>query len=88
MRQRHDDDDDVVRDRETIRVPLFLCDSHRPGYVPMTDEQLRERRAVRDEYLRDLTGAWKSPAQRAKNSGGASAADPKTGHADRIKWRR
>jgi hypothetical protein len=55
-------DDEVVEDGHTIHVPLMLCDSmagRRPGYAQLTDEQVAQRRAPRDRYIRDLNSAWR-----------------------------
>jgi hypothetical protein len=60
-------DDAEVRDRETIRVSMMLCD-HRPGFRTahthdMSDLRLDTmRRNARDQYVAGLQDAWKSPA--------------------------
>ena len=81
MRQT-DDLDDLVRDGESVHVPLFLCDGrplvfdaydHQPHYARVTDAQARavRRRSISD-YEHQLVNAWKPLQQRAadKNFGG------------------
>jgi hypothetical protein len=68
MRHRGVDDDDEVKDGETIRVPLYLCD-HQPRHAKLTDEVRKIRQTTRTEYLTGLQDAWKSPAQRAMDQG-------------------
>jgi hypothetical protein len=61
------DDDDEVKDGETIRVPIYLCDAtqHRPRYGELSDEQRKVRQTTRDAYVRDLANAWRSPRDAA-----------------------
>jgi hypothetical protein len=73
MRRRDvDDDDDVVRDGESVRVPLHLCDrvqravvfdgdAHRPHHAELTDEVRKLRAETRREYLANLQDAWRTP---------------------------
>jgi hypothetical protein len=60
MRRRDVEDDDTVRDGETLRTPMYLMDStQRPL---LTADAARElRRTARDEYVRRLTDAWRHP---------------------------
>ena len=78
-----DDEDDprVLRDGETLRVPLHLCDAtqraiagagvdlsdHAPGYRGVNDAAVQDaRRAARDSYVRNLTTEWqRGPARDA-----------------------
>jgi hypothetical protein len=84
MRKRYQeiDDDDLLRDGQRLRVPMFTMDSmqrseslhlprvhdgtgdsslamHRPGFrvtdAPLSDELWR----AREDYLQDLTTAWR-----------------------------
>jgi hypothetical protein len=73
-----DDDDEIVADGQSVRCPLYLCDSvqramvakygvfdandHKPHHPELSPE-LREFRAkTRSEYLRQISDAWKLPA--------------------------
>jgi hypothetical protein len=71
---KYRDDDDVVRDGESIHVPVLLMDAeelrqHRPGYRiaahEVTDFRgLRldtMRRTARDEYVKRTCDAWRGP---------------------------
>src|SRR3974390_2936188 len=65
------DPDEIVKDGETIRCPLFLMDGlqravasidlsdHRAGYR-FNDDSRDGRRAVYEEYCARLRDAWKS----------------------------
>jgi hypothetical protein len=88
MRTRHEDADYVVRDGESVRVPVFLMDAvqrrvaafdardHQPHYAELTDEVRKLRSATRTEYLAGLQDAWRSPARRAPRKIAAADADP------------
>jgi hypothetical protein len=58
-------DDEIARDGETIRTPLFLKDGrdHQPHFLRVTDEGVRdarrEARDARQEWIRDLSSAWR-----------------------------
>ena len=57
-----DDDDRVLGDGERVRVPMYLTDGlagHRPGYVQLTDEQVADRHAARQEMIDRATSAWR-----------------------------
>ena len=54
----HFGDDPMVEDGERVHVPMMLCDGHRNGYLPQTDEMLAKRRAARDGYVINLGSAW------------------------------
>jgi hypothetical protein len=61
-------DDEVVEDGDTVHVLLMLCDSmagRRPGYAQPTDEQIVQRRAPRDRYIRDLSSAWRMDSRKS-----------------------
>ena len=60
-------DDEVVEDGDTVHVPLMLCDSmagRRPGYAQLTDEQVVQRQAPRDRYIRGLNSAWRMDSRK------------------------
>jgi hypothetical protein len=61
MRRRQRDDDDVMPDGHSLRVPMVMMDSAR-GHVGYTTDQLRMRKQARDEYIARMTDAWRSPS--------------------------
>jgi hypothetical protein len=85
MRRELDDDDDVVRDGEHVRVPVVLMDSlqravagvelrdHQPHFARPTgaahDARIVRTRA-RADYLRQLNDAWRRPGRDAYPGGG------------------
>jgi hypothetical protein len=81
-----DDDDTVVPDGHSVKVPVQLMDSvqrrfafdataHQPHFAQLTDELCELRAKTRAEYLASLRDACKSPAQRAVDSGGFTPPD-------------
>jgi hypothetical protein len=79
MRKRDEldgDDGRVARDRETIRVPMYLCD-HQPGYRYVSDAAVRDARKAASEaragYIQRLTDAWRQAGRVA------DAAEPDSG---------
>jgi hypothetical protein len=72
------DDDEVVRDGESVRVPVFLMDGvqrrfafdardHQPGYRVSDDATVRDAqkaaRHARDRWVQSLGDAWKRPGR-------------------------
>jgi hypothetical protein len=72
MRDAHDDDE-IVKDGESVRVPVYLmdatqrrfaafdADAHRPHHAELTDEVRKLRAKTRAEYLAGLRDAWRTP---------------------------
>lgn len=70
-----EDDDEVVRDGQKVRVSLTLMDSLqkaiagnvtvpalcRPGYVQLNDAQVADKAATYAAYNERLNNAWKAP---------------------------
>lgn len=72
-----DDNDEIARDGQVVRVPMMLLDSiqrsvaagttiidtagHRPGSLVMTDADKQKRSALYDSHDATLSGAWKIP---------------------------
>jgi hypothetical protein len=56
-------DDDVARDRETVRVPMLLFDAatggRRPGYATLSDQAIADRQAARMEFIDRAEQAWR-----------------------------
>jgi hypothetical protein len=60
-------DDDVVRDGQSVRVRLDMMDGvqravafdHQPHYARLTDAQLATRISARDAYVQRLSNAWR-----------------------------
>jgi hypothetical protein len=71
-----DDDDDVVADGESVRVPLFMRD-HQPGYRGVSDAKVRDAqrmaRDARQTWIRDLSSAWRTPHKDASEPDAAEA---------------
>jgi hypothetical protein len=82
--RRHDVDDDdadeMVRDGERVRCPMYLMDSmqrriafdaasHQPGYRSVDSATVRDARRMardaREEMIRRLTDAWRTPVRDA-----------------------
>ena len=60
-------DDPVVEDGGSVRVPMMLCDSlagYRPGFVQLSDEQIKARWENRDEMIRKAQDSWRGPIAR------------------------
>ena len=84
MRRRDDDNDDVsgvAEDGEVVRRSILLLDGsrdhqlsdHRNGYhVDQKIEDVRQR--AREQWIADMTSAWKRPSARAHD-----AAEPYAG---------
>jgi hypothetical protein len=54
-------DDPVIEDGGAVRVPMMLCDSlagYRPGFVRLSDEQIKARQESRDGMIRSAQKAW------------------------------
>jgi hypothetical protein len=61
--------DEVVRDGESVRVPMFLCDGmdgRRSGYLQYTDAQNEMRRSARQGMIDRAQNAWRMDARRKK----------------------
>jgi hypothetical protein len=99
MRREYDlDDDEMVPDGRSLKVPLALMDSvqrrfafdannHRPHFAEPTYEERTRRQATRDSYIEGLTTAWKrSPRttedRKDPNLGSFSDARPQLDAAD------
>src|SRR6516162_8598002 len=55
--------DFVVEDGDSVRVPVMICDSlagYRPGFVQLSDEQIKARWESRDGMIRSAEKAWRS----------------------------
>jgi hypothetical protein len=69
-----DEDDEVIADGGSVRVPVMLCDAR----FQLGDDEMRKIRAAtrdaRDEYLVGLQSAWRSPAPDRGKQSAASAA--------------
>ena len=78
MRHGIEDDDDIVRDGERVRVPMMLMDSsrmvaidcgpggpHRPGFRVSTDKAVYAARdKAYDAMIKRTSDAWKSVERR------------------------
>lgn len=93
---RRDDDDEVMRDGQRVRVPLTMMDSmqraiaqsatfdaalHRPGYRFGDPAEQAVRDAVRITREAMLADAWRTPATVAPV---ADAATGRNGYLDRL----
>lgn len=92
MQKIEDDDDQIARDGQTIRVPLMLMDSvqkavasstvtndgagHRPGYAVITDAMVKDRLKLYDAYIARVTSAWKNPPAVLANATDGKAPPP------------
>lgn len=79
MKRRNvDDDDEIVRDGESVRTRMVLMDSvtpefafdadnHRPGYrmssVPAVLDARAKAREARDAYIERTVNAWRRPTR-------------------------
>jgi hypothetical protein len=57
------DDNEVVRDGQTVRTPLLLCDSiagRRSGYLQYTDAQNEMRQSARQSMIDRAASAWRT----------------------------
>jgi hypothetical protein len=57
MRTETEDDDEVVRDGESVRVSAFLMD----GVQRSMSHGRDARMAARDAYIQQLNNAWRTP---------------------------
>ena len=82
MRDEHDDDD-IARDGEVLRVPLYSIDStppvhdgvggirmNQPGYRYGSAQAEQRRVDAREDYVRRTTEAWQSGEQERPAGGG------------------
>lgn len=87
------DDDDVLRDGETRRVPMMMRDGvgftdslaqHRPGQRFSTDQAANDaRQRAYEESVRELQDAWKNPpGVRGQQPGDQCTIDGQPGHLD------
>jgi hypothetical protein len=71
-RETDDEDTDMVPDGGVVRVPLHLCDAmerkaffdrKNRRYAELADEARKIRTEARDEYVHNLTNAWRPKGQ-------------------------
>src|SRR6516162_862890 len=65
---RYLDDYEVEDGDPPVRVPMMLCDSlagYRPGFVQLSDEQIKARWEARDGMIRSAQEAWRGPIETA-----------------------
>jgi hypothetical protein len=65
---RYLDDYEVEDGDPPVRVPMMLCDSlagYRPGFVQLSDEQIKARWEARDTMIRSAQKAWRGPIETA-----------------------
>ncbi len=62
MTNKHDDDE-LMADGQTLRVPLMMRDSMRCGFRDVTDAKQQLRDAV-DAYRAEMSSAWQRPLNR------------------------
>ena len=71
-----EDDKDVLKDGQSMRVPMFMMDSlsrvvvadtastvgHKPGSLPITDADRASREEIYARRDQKMTDAWKNPS--------------------------
>ena len=71
-----EDEDSVIKDGQTLRVPMFMMDSlsrvvvadtaptvgHKPGSLPITDADRASHEEMYARRDQKMTDAWKTPA--------------------------
>jgi hypothetical protein len=67
VKNEYEDATDMIPDGHSVKVPMVIMDA-RPHFADLSDEVRKLRTETRSRYLQDLQSAWKSPAQRPKNS--------------------
>ncbi|ODS03789.1 hypothetical protein AUC71_07745 [Methyloceanibacter marginalis] len=75
--------DDVIRDGESVRVPLMLCDAaqreiachvHRPHQVTDASDASQKTEAY-ERHLSNMQDAWRNPALAPETKGEAPTGD-------------
>jgi hypothetical protein len=86
-----DDDDDVVRDGESVTVPIAMMDvqqrrfavnptNHKAHYAELSGEVRAIRSATRARYLAGLRDAWRRPGRDAAQPDNNSPTEPMRRH--------
>jgi hypothetical protein len=93
MRKHLDDDEDIVADGQSVRVPVYLMDNvqreiafdardHQPHFGRPSDAVLDARKQARDAYIRRTCEAWRTAGRvQSKQDADPSEPDPNAANA-------